>query len=47
MRSDNPKASVTACNSILDRGLGKATQAVDLSGEVKTITVQVLQKLPA
>jgi hypothetical protein len=32
MRSDNPKASVTACNTIIDRGYGKAKQALEHSG---------------
>lgn len=31
MRSDNAKASVTACSTILDRGYGKAQQNVDLN----------------
>lgn len=34
MRSDNAKASVSACNAILDRGYGKPSQAVDHSGQV-------------
>jgi hypothetical protein len=28
MRSDNPKASVSAANSVLDRGWGKSPQAL-------------------
>jgi hypothetical protein len=28
MESDNPKASVTACNSVMDRGLGKVAHAI-------------------
>ena len=28
MQSDNPKASVSACNAILDRALGKPKQAI-------------------
>lgn len=36
MGSDNPKASVAASNSLLDRGWGKPTQQVDadLSGNL-------------
>lgn len=29
MASDNPTASVAACNALLDRGLGKPTQTVE------------------
>jgi hypothetical protein len=32
MRSDNAKASVAASNALLDRGLGKPTQALEHSG---------------
>ena len=32
MRSDNPKASVSACNAILDRGHGKPKQAMEHTG---------------
>jgi hypothetical protein len=28
MRSDNPKASVSACNALLDRGFGKPTNTI-------------------
>lgn len=35
MRSDNAKASVSACNAILDRGFGKPAQAVSID---QTIT---------
>jgi hypothetical protein len=28
MASDNPKASVTACNALLDRGFGKPAQSL-------------------
>jgi hypothetical protein len=34
MRSDNPKASVSACNAILDRAFGKPAQAVEHKGTV-------------
>lgn len=34
MRSMNPKASVSACNSLLDRGWGKPEQAISHSGEM-------------
>jgi hypothetical protein len=32
MLSDNPKASVAAAQALLDRGYGKPTQAVEMSG---------------
>jgi hypothetical protein len=37
MRSDNAKASVAACNVLLDRGWGKAVQAItgDDGGAIK------------
>jgi hypothetical protein len=31
MKSDDPRASVAACNSILDRGFGRPAQLLDLS----------------
>lgn len=31
MKSENPKASVTACMALLDRGYGKPAQSVDLT----------------
>ena len=31
MKSDDPRASVVACNSILDRGFGRPAQLLDLS----------------
>lgn len=34
MRSDNPKASVSACNALLDRGFGKPAQAIEHSGQI-------------
>jgi hypothetical protein len=37
MRSDNPKASVTACLAILDRGYGKPTQPVEHSGSIALV----------
>jgi hypothetical protein len=33
MRSDNAKASVSACAVLLDRGWGKATQPIDGDGD--------------
>jgi hypothetical protein len=35
MSSDNPKASVSAAQALLDRGYGKAVQAVQASGEIE------------
>lgn len=32
MRSDNPRASVMACATLLDRGWGKPGQAVEVTG---------------
>lgn len=32
MESENPKASVAACNSIMDRGIGKPAQDLTISG---------------
>lgn len=34
MKSDNPKASVSAAQVLLDRGYGKAAQSIELSGEI-------------
>lgn len=34
MKSDNAKASVAACNAILDRGFGKPTQITEHSGDL-------------
>ena len=34
MKSDNPKASVQAAQALLDRGYGKAAQAIEHSGEI-------------
>jgi hypothetical protein len=47
MRSDEPKASVPAANALLDRGWGKAAQAVtgDDGGPVKIIMVKGDDKL--
>ena len=36
MKSDNPKASVAACQALLDRGYGKPPQSMNLSGSVET-----------
>lgn len=33
MASENPKASVSACNALLDRGFGKPAQAIIGGGE--------------
>lgn len=44
MRSDEPKASIAACNSILDRGHGKPAQELSVKGSIKTITVNVIKK---
>ena len=47
MRSDEPKASVAAANTLLDRGWGKAPQAVtgDDGGPVRIIMVKGDDKL--
>jgi hypothetical protein len=34
MEADNPKASIAACNAILDRAWGKPAQAIEHSGRV-------------
>jgi len=34
MESDNPKASVSAAQALLDRGHGKPAQAIEHSGEI-------------
>jgi hypothetical protein len=34
MESRDEKVSLAACNSILDRGLGRPSQAMELSGEL-------------
>jgi hypothetical protein len=34
LESDNPKASVSAAQVLLDRGYGKPAQAVEHSGEI-------------
>lgn len=34
MASDNPTASVAACNALLDRGLGKPSQMIDAGPEL-------------
>lgn len=34
MRSDNPKASVSACQALLDRGYGKPSQQVDIAANI-------------
>ena len=35
MESDNPKASVSAAQALLDRGYGKPVQAIQAAGEVE------------
>jgi len=35
MRSDNPKASVSACLALLDRGYGKPTQTTESTVELE------------
>lgn len=35
MQSDNPKASVSACCALLDRGYGKPPQSMNLSGALE------------
>jgi len=40
MRSDNAKASVAATVAILDRGWGKAVQAVEVSGEIASKVIR-------
>ena len=46
MRGDNPKASVTACLALLDRGYGKPTQTtestVELTARVDKIVREVV-----
>jgi hypothetical protein len=42
MRSTNPKASIAAINSLLDRGYGKPVQALNLSGD---LTQRVVREL--
>jgi hypothetical protein len=44
MNSDEPKASVSAASILLDRGWGKPAQAVEISGQIETITVNVIEK---
>lgn len=47
MESDNPRASVAACESILNQGLGKPPQAVELTGKDGkdlTITINIQEK---
>lgn len=39
MNSDNPKASVSASQALLDRGYGKPVQAIEHSGELETVYV--------
>lgn len=34
MRSENPKASLVACQVIIERAFGKPTQEIELSGSV-------------
>ena len=34
MRSEDPRASVAACNAILDRGFGKPSQAIEHTGAI-------------
>lgn len=42
MESDNAKASVAACNALLDRAHGKPPQAVELAGkDGKAININV------
>ena len=43
--SDSDAARVTAINSLLDRGYGKASQAVDVRGHITTETID--NSLPA
>lgn len=38
MRSDNPKASVAASNAILDRGLGKPMQSLEIDSTIRHTT---------
>lgn len=42
MRSDNPKASVTASTALLDRGWGKATQPI---GNDEAGAFEVIQRI--
>jgi hypothetical protein len=37
MKSDNPKASVSACNALLDRGWGRPAQTVEAGPELAKI----------
>lgn len=40
LKSDNPKASVTAAMALLDRGFGRAHQSVEITGEVTNFVVR-------
>lgn len=43
MRSDNPKASVSAAQAILDRGYGKPTQPIEGAGDDGALTIQIIR----
>lgn len=44
--SDNPKASIQACNSILDRAFGKPTQPISGDADGAPIAVDDLSGIP-
>jgi hypothetical protein len=43
MRGDNPKASVTAAQTLLDRGYGKAPQAIGGASDMPPIQVEEIR----
>lgn len=45
MATDNPKASISACNSLLDRAFGKPTQPISGDDERAPLTVRDYSKL--
>lgn len=44
MRSDNPKASVAACQALLDRGYGKPTQPVSGDDDMPAVKIQKIER---
>jgi hypothetical protein len=44
MRSENPKASVTASQALLDRGFGKPAQSVQVTGDITNRHVNELSE---
>ena len=47
MRSTNPKASVAATVALLDRGLGKPAQSVDIGGDLTHTLADLAQVVAA